>query len=122
MSTTNALDPVEVALARAFAPMHKAAFGTAVGITAAIGIYALTAFHLIAQPPDALSIDLLGQYFFGYTVSWVGAAIGAWWALVAGFVGGWFLAFLRNFAVAIWLVSIRIKANLADTRDFLDHI
>jgi len=122
MTTTNAPDPIEVALARAFAPMHKAAFGAAVGITAALGIYALTAFHVIAQPHNALSIELLGQYFFGYTVSWTGAVIGAWWALVAGFVGGWFLAFLRNFAVAVWLVSIRIKANLAETRDFLDHI
>lgn len=102
--------------------MDKRAFGLAVGLTSALGIVALTAFHIVVQPPAALPIELLAQYFFGYGVHWRGAFIGAWWAFVAGFVGGWFLAFLRNFMVAIWLMRIRIKANLAETRDILDHI
>jgi hypothetical protein len=114
--------PVEVVLARAFAPMHKRVLGTAVGLTAAIVIFGLTAFHVIVRPPGALSIELLSQYFYGYDVSWRGAFIGAWWGFVAGFVAGWFAAFLRNFAMAVWLVVVRAKAHLSETRDFLDHI
>lgn len=115
-------DPVERALVRAFAPMHKRVLGLAVGLTAAVLVFLLTAFHVVAQPPDALSIELLAQYFYGYDVTWRGAVIGAWWAFVAGFVGGWFAAFLRNVVMGLWLMVVRVRANLAETRDFLDHI
>ena len=39
-----------------------------------------------------------------------------------GFVGGWFLAFCRNFVLAATVFWVRTKANLAASRDFLDHI
>lgn len=119
---TRTPESLDVVLQRAFAPMHKRAFGTSVGLTAALAVFAVTAFHVVATPPRGLPIELLAQYFYGYTVSWTGAFIGAWWAFVVGFVGGWFAAFLRNFATAVWLMGVRIKANLEATRDFLDHI
>jgi hypothetical protein len=120
--TPAAADPVDVALVRALAPMHKRVLGVAVGLTAAAAIFVVTAFHVIARPTDALSIELLSQYFYGFEVSWRGAFIGAWWAFVAGFVGGWFAAFLRNLTIALWLMVVRVRANLTETRDFLDHI
>ena len=55
-------------------------------------------------------------------MTWRGAVIGAWWAFVAGFVAGWFAAFLRNLWCAIWLTNVRIKAHLHETRGFLDQI
>jgi hypothetical protein len=113
---------VEAMLAWAFAPMHKRALGLAVGLTLAIIAFLVTAFHVVAQPDDGPSIGLLAQYFYGYSPTWAGACVGAWWAFVMGFVAGWFGAFVRNFALALWLMGIRIKANLAETRDFLDHI
>ena len=115
-------DSLEQMLALTFAPMHKRALGMAVGLTAAVALFAVTAFHVIARPDGALSIELLSQYFYGYNVSWTGAFIGAWWVFVVGFVGAWFTAFLRNFAVAVWLMVVRMRANLDETRDFLDHI
>ena len=115
-------DPIELALARAFAPMHKRVLGLAVGLTAALIVFLITAFHVVARPPDALSIELLAQYFYGYSVTWRGALIGAWWAFVAGFVAGWFAAFVRNVFMALWLMVVRMRANLSETRDFLDHI
>ncbi len=115
-------ESIEVFLAKAFAPMHKRAMGLAVGLTAAGAIFLLTVFHVVAKPADALSIELLSQYFYGYDLSWRGAVIGAWWAFVAGFVGGWFAAFLRNLFLGFWLMTVRVRANLRETRDFLDHI
>ncbi len=114
--------PVEVVLARAFAPMHKRVLGTAIGLTVALAVFALTAFHVVAQPRNGPSLDLLANYFYGYDVSWRGAFIGAWWGFVAGFVAGWFAAFARNLAIATWLFYVRAKAHLNETRDFLDHI
>jgi hypothetical protein len=115
-------DSVEHMLAWAFAPMHKRALGLAVGLTAAAVVFLVTAFHVVAHPSGDVPLYLLAQYFYGYDLTWRGAAIGAWWALLAGFVAGWFGAFMRNLFVGIWLMVVRMRANLSETRDFLDHI
>jgi hypothetical protein len=114
--------PVEVVLARAFAPMHKRVLGTAIGITFGTAVFGVTVFHIIAAPPRSVPLELLANYFFGYEVSWRGAFIGAWWGFVTGFVAGWFAAFARNLSMATWLLVVRAKAHLNETRDFLDHI
>ena len=115
-------DELPDALVLAFAPLHKRAFGIAIGTAAAVLVFGLTAVHLIAQPAAALRIELLGHYFYGYRVSWGGALIGAFWAFVAGFVGGWFVAFCRNLVIAISVFLTRTRAELHATRDFLDHV
>lgn len=108
--------------ALAFAPLHKRALGTAVGVAAAIAVLTVTLLHAALQPSPAPPLYLLGQYFYGYEVSFIGAIVGAFWAFVAGFVAGWFFAFWRNFAMAAHVFVIRTRAELAQTRDFLDHI
>ncbi len=115
-------DPVQVVLTQAFAPMHKRALGMAVGITSALVVFVLTAFHILFAPPEALNIELLSHYFYGYRVDWRGAFIGAWWGGVAGFVAGWFFGFVRNFSIATWLLVVKARAELTAARDFLDHI
>lgn len=120
----DAADEVDVPrqLLLAFAPIHKRALGIAVGTVSALTLFGLTAFHVIVRPPDALNLWLLQQYFYGYTVTWGGAFLGAAWGFFTGFVGGWFLAFCRNFAIAASLFFSRTAAELDETRDFLDHI
>lgn len=118
----NSSESVERLLAWAFAPMHKRALGLAVGLTAAALIFLVTAFHVVVRPDGDVPLYLLSQYFYGYDLTWRGAAVGAWWALLAGFVAGWFGAFLRNLVVGLWLMVVRVRANLSETRDFLDHI
>jgi|CXWL01.1.fsa_nt_gi hypothetical protein len=115
-------ESVQAALTRAVAPMHKRALGMAVGLTAGAGVFGLTAFHIIVGSSEAANIELLSQYFYGYQVDWLGAFIGAWWGCVAGFVAGWFFAFVRNFVLATWLLFVRAKADLFGAGDFLDHI
>ncbi len=107
---------------QAFAPLHKTAFGGALGVSLGAVVFGITVFHLAARPAQALDLGLLSQYFYGYTVSWPGAVVGALWAGLVGFVAGWFLAFLRNLATATRLFLIRTRAELEQTRDFLDHI
>ena len=46
----------------------------------------------------------------------LGAAFGV------GFVAGWFTAFVRNLVCAVWLLGVRVRADLVASRDFLDHI
>lgn len=106
----------------AFAPIHKRSMGMATGVVLALLIFAVTAFHTMASPHDGMPLALLGQYFFGYTVSWPGTLVGLFWGFVTGFVFGWFAAFVRNLAVAITVFTLRTKAELQQTADFMDHI
>lgn len=121
MSTSaSTTTPRELLLA--FAPLHKTAFGVAIGVACALVIFALTG-HAMLRPGHArLPLELLAVYLRGYSVSWTGALIGAAWGGAAGFVFGWFGAFCRNLALAVSLFVVRTRAELSQTRDFLDHI
>jgi hypothetical protein len=109
-------------LALGFAPLHKRAFGIAVGTAAALLMLAINAVALVRGGEVARNLTLLKEYFYGYTVSWTGAVIATAWAFFVGFVAGWFVAFSRNLTMAVSLFVVRTKADLAATRDFLDHI
>jgi hypothetical protein len=104
----------------AFAPVHKAALGVAVGLTSGVLTAVATVAQLVLSPGDGMPLSLLAEYFSGYTVSWSGVAIGFGWAFVVGFVAGWFLAFLKNLLTALWLFGVRVNSAL--TQPFLDHI
>jgi hypothetical protein len=110
------------ALQLAFAPLHKRALGVAFGTAAALVVFLATAVYLLRQPDPGFDLALLSHYFTGYTVSWRGALVGAAWAWFAGFVMGWFVAFSRNVLLAGFLFVIRSRAELSQTRDFMDHI
>lgn len=117
---TAAKPPSELALA--FAPLHKRAFGIACGTVSALFFFLLTAVYLVRDPAEGFRLELLGEYFAGYSVSWGGAVIAAGWGFVAGFAAGWFTAFCRNMIIALSLFVTRTRAELSATRDFLDHI
>ncbi|MDX2260936.1 MAG: hypothetical protein SFU84_04465 [Gemmatimonadales bacterium] len=109
-------------IALAFAPAHKAAMGLAIGMTAAACCFLLTAVPLLRGRPPELQLELLANYFYGYDVTWGGAVVGAAWAGFTGFVMGWFFAFLRNALLAFKLLVLTARAELDQTRDFMDHI
>ncbi len=109
-------------IAYLFAPIDKRALGVAVGTVAGFAVALLTAGHLIMHPTPSLQLSLLGHYFPGYDLSWPGVLIGFAWAFVAGFCGGWLVAFTRNLVIAGWLFLTRGREELATARDFLDHI
>ncbi len=119
-------DPEEVsldeALELAFAPLNKRAFGTALGSAGAVLMVLVTMAVLVTDRAQEFPLGLLGQYLYGYTVSWPGVLVGAGWGFVVAFVAGWFFAFCRNAALAITAFAIRTRAELTETRDFLDHI
>ena len=109
-------------LVLAFPPIHKLALGVAVGLVAGLLLCVVTLGHVALDPRHGEYLALLGQYFYGYTISPMGAFVGLWWGFVTGFVAGWFMAFVRNFAIAVTIFALRTKAELSQTSDFLDHI
>jgi len=106
-------------LAHAFAPIHKSAFGIAVGFTAALVIAFATLVHLAIVGPDG-ALGLLSHYFYGFDISIRGAIVGALWGFLTGYIAGWFLAFVRNVILAVWLLVVRTKAEFS--QPFLDHL
>lgn len=104
----------------AVAPVHKAALGVATGLVAGLLVAAATAFIVLVRPQPEPRLDLLANYFYGYTVTWGGAIIGFLWAFGVGFVAGWFVGFVRNFVSAVWLFFVRTRAQFSG--NFLDHI
>ncbi len=117
-------EAIPPALAMAFAPLHKRAFGFAIGIALGLTIFVATVIVLLRGPTadPQVNLGLLRQYFVGYSVTWSGALVGFAWGIVAGFVAGWFFAFCRNLAIAIAVFYFKARSELAQTRDFLDHI
>jgi len=118
-------EPAKPSPDAAFEPLfpraHKRALGIAVGLTAGLAVFGVTALHVML-PIEGLPIALLAQYFYGYSVSWRGAAIGGGWGFAVGFIAGWLLGFVHNFTVGIWLLVVRARRDLNQTRNFLDHI
>lgn len=115
-------EPLPRALSLAFAPLHKRAFGIAVGSAAGLCILLATWIYLLRGPFPGANLALLSHYFAGYTVTWAGSIVGLLWGMLTGFVAGWFFAFCRNFVLALSIFWIRTRAEMAQSRDFLDHI
>ena len=121
-------DPAESAselpdsLALAFAPLHKRAFGVAIGLASGLAVAAITLIYVVHGGTPEVNLGLLKAYFWGYTPTPWGILVGFWWGFLAGFVAGWFLAFCRNAMIAISIFLIRTRSELRNTRDFLDHI
>jgi hypothetical protein len=109
-------------LALAFAPVHKRALGVAVGTVVGTLLFSLTAFHVLLQPAKGLPLGLLAESFYGYEVSWRGAFVALGWGFLTGFVAGFFAAFVRNFLTAAKIFTMKTRAELVNTKDFLDHI
>jgi hypothetical protein len=106
----------------AFAPLHKRAFGVAMGVAGATMMAAFTIAAILIPGAHEFPLFLVGQYFQGFTVTWPGVFIGAGWAFAVAFVAGWFAAFCRNLALAMTVFVIKSKAEIESTREFLDHI
>jgi len=125
---TEPADPIELSerMPRSatllFAPLDKRAFGVAIGVAVGLVIFSVTAIDLAFHSSPWPGLSLLNQYFAGYSVTWAGAFIGLAWGFAVGFCAGWFVAFVRNLVLAISLFVLQTRAELGETRDFLDHI
>ena len=104
-------------VAWAFARLDVVAFAVANAAMFAVALFALTvALVWKGAPPGAPvgpHLAALAVYFPGYEVTFAGAFIGAAYACLVGAVCGAVVAVLWNFAHALLLGIIRMRANLA---------
>ena len=110
-------------LLKAFAKFDKIALGTAVGLSFGLAVFFATAM-LILKGGEQVgpNLELLGQFFIGYEVTWGGAVLGLIYGFVIGFVLGFFLAATRNGFVFAYLVIVRAREERRALQTFLDEM
>ncbi|MGA2936424.1 MAG: NAD(P)/FAD-dependent oxidoreductase [Syntrophobacteraceae bacterium] len=114
------------ALKKAFAGLthriDQLGLATALGSVVGLLTFAATVWLIIRGGQDrGLGLDLLGQYFWGYSITVKGAFIGLAYSFFWGFLFGWLFAYLRNLLSALFLYLVKRKEELLTFKDFLDH-
>ena len=67
-----------------------------------VGLFVMTAWLLIKGGPQVgTHLQLLGQYFIGYSVTWQGSLVGFFYGALVGGVVGWSIGTIYNGIVAI---------------------
>jgi len=110
------------AFVHAFARMHKSGLATATGIVSGLVTF-LATIYLVIKGGEVVgpNLQLLGQYFIGYSVTIKGAFIGMAHSFFWGFLSGWMFAYLRNFFLAFFIYRVKRKVEMLTFKDFLDH-
>ena len=66
-------------------------------VTGGVGLFAMTVWLIIKNGPGAgQHLQLLSNYFVGYSVTWPGAFIGLLYGAVTGGLIGWVIARIYN--------------------------
>ncbi len=119
-SSTSALN--NEILIQTVAKVDRTALGITIGILFGAGIFFITNFLILkGGNPPGLTLSRLNQYFFGYTVTFIGSFIGLFYGFITGFILGWFIALLRNFVISIYLFIARFRARMISVNNFIDY-
>ena len=113
----------EKVLIGTFARMDKLALAVAVGSVSGL-LFFLATLWLVIKGGKVVGpkLQLLAQYFIGYTVTVEGAFIAFCYSFVWGFLFGWLFAYLRNFFLAFYIYRVKKKTEFLSLRDFFDHL
>lgn len=121
LTPTRAEVGIDGLLQKAFARYDAVALGGAVGITASIGLAVITLAMLVVSDKSFVPmLSLLGNYLFGYGVSWPGLAIGVIEAGLLGYVFGWVTAVLINLLTRGFERDLERRLAILTTLEALD--
>jgi protoporphyrinogen oxidase len=113
----------ERVILKSFARMEKTAMGIALGTVSGLLFFVATLW-LVVKGGEVVgpNLQLLSQYFFGYTVSVKGAFVALFYGFLWGFLFGWLFAYLRNLMLALYIIRVKKKAERLSLMDFVDHL
>jgi protoporphyrinogen oxidase len=114
---------LENIIGRTFAKMDKLAFAIAVGSLSGLLVFMATIW-LILKGGEVIgpNLQLLSQYFPGYTVSFKGSFTAFGYSFIWGFLFGWLFAYLRNLVFGLYIFWVRKKTEILTLKDFFDYI
>ena len=92
-SATDGTRQLKRSVAKIQARIMALCFGTILGL----GLFLCTAWLVVKGGQNVGEhLQLLGQYFIGYSVSWPGAFVGLFYGAVTGGVMGWLVGMIYN--------------------------
>ena len=113
---------LEKTISSSLARIDKLGFATALGSVSGLFIFLITILSMLkGGEVTNFSLQLLSQYFYGYTVTVKGAFIGSAYSFSWGFLFGWLFGYLRNLYIAFFIYRAKKKKELLYFKDFIDH-
>ena len=92
---------VDAEFVRAAARIQAGVLALVFAAVGGLGVFLMTVWLLIKGGPNVgVHLQLLGQYFWGYSVSWPGCFVGFFYGALVGGVGGWAVGALYNLFAA----------------------
>lgn len=107
------MSPADAVVLSLFARIDIIAFTIAAAAVAALAMFLATAALLVVGAPPGQPVgphlSALSTFWPGFTVSWTGAPVGAFYAALCGGAAGFMLALFWNFAhlVIVGLAALR---------------
>ena len=87
---------------RAIVRIHAGVLALVCAILGGAGLFVMTVWLLILGGPHVgAHLQLLGHYFYGYSVTWTGSLVGLFYGAFVGGLTGWILGTVYNGVV--WL-------------------
>jgi protoporphyrinogen oxidase len=116
-------EAVKEAFARAFPKLDRVALGLSMGTVAGILLCIATLFLVLkGGVVVGPNLQLLEQYFPGYSVTMPGSVLGLGYGFCAGFAGGWGYAFFRNITVFLYMALIQRRAERLLLGKLLEYV
>ena len=89
-------------LSRTVARIQASVLALVFGLLGGLSIFVMTAWLLIKGGEHVgRHLQLLGQYFIGYSVTWKGSIVGFLWGSLIGGIIGWAIGIVYNRIVNI---------------------
>jgi protoporphyrinogen oxidase len=113
---------IEGALSQVFAKLDRVSFGLSLGTVAGLVIF-LATLILVMKGSDVVGpkLQLLSQYFPGYTVTAYGSLVGLFYGFITGFSSGWGFAFLKNATTFLYMATIRRRTEVYELRKMFEY-
>jgi hypothetical protein len=114
---------IERILSKSFARVDEFAFATASGALAGLLIFTATIWLIIKGGHNVgQHLQLIGQYFVGYTMTLKGAFVAFAYAFFSAFLFGWSIAYLRNLLLTLYLYRVKKRNEIMSLRDLIDYL
>ena len=89
-------------ISHTIARIHANILALIFAIICGLGLFVMTVWLLIKGGEHVgPHLELLGQYFIGYSVTWAGSVIGLCYGAVFGGICGWLIGMIYNLFVTV---------------------
>lgn len=91
---------IDAEIARAIARIQAGVLAFVFATLGGLGVFLMTAWLLVKGGQNVgQHLQLLGNYFWGYSVSWPGCFVGLFYGALIGGLSGWAIGALYNLFV-----------------------